>query len=77
MKYDYELITTKIHDEAGTSYEVYGILCKEKGTDSLLRSVYDIFCDISAAESFVTLCNHLELSPEHLDDVIEDIISAA
>ncbi len=77
MKYEYELITTEIHGEEGASRKVYGILCKEKGTGFILRSVYDIFCDLSSAASFAALINRLELSPEHLDDVIEDIINAA
>ena len=77
MNWEYELITTEIHDEAGASHKTYGILCKEKGTGFILRSVYDIFCDIFAATALVEIINRLELSPEHLDDVIEDVVAVA
>ncbi len=41
-----------------------------------LRAVSDIFGNMADADRFAKLCTELELSPEHLDDVIEDILAA-
>lgn len=41
----------------------------------LVRTVHDITPDREALEALAALCNELELSLCHLDDVIEDFLS--
>lgn len=42
--------------------------------DECLRIIHDVFLDEQEAEEFVGLCNRLEVSVIHIDDVIQDFI---
>ena len=57
----------------------YGIAAyanmSEDGTATIVASVRDISSDKHQVEELVNLCNHLQLSLLHLDDVIEDFQS--
>ncbi len=57
----------------------YGIAAytnmSEDGTATIVASVRDISSDKHQVEELVNLCNHLQLSLLHLDDVIEDFLS--
>lgn len=70
----YKLTENKITDEHGTTHKTFGINVCESETGTVLRSIEDIFTDRRTAEDLVSLCNRLELSPCHIDDVIEDIL---
>ena len=57
----------------------YGIVAyanmSEDGTTTIVASVRDISSDKHQVEELINLCNHLQLSLLHLDDVIEDFLS--
>lgn len=63
----YRLNRSVVYDENGKKHNTYGISYKE-------REVKDISTDKHKIEKLVNLCNELELSPIHLDDVIEDFL---
>ena len=52
----------------------YGILCEDYEEDGFPLFIDDITPSRSAAEYLVTLCNRLELAPEHLRDVVDDFL---
>lgn len=57
----------------------YGIACIENqnGVVELIKSIPDITTDREAAEHLLCLINECDLSPDHLGDVIEDMLSKA
>lgn len=69
MKPAYKLRTDTVLTEQGTFATVYGI---EAPSHNI--SIPDIFTSLPAAEEFVNLCNRLELSPEHVYEVIDDLL---
>ncbi len=73
MKYTYKVRVDIKHDEDGRVHTVYGIdlLCN----DDIVKSLPDIFFDRSRAEQLAELCNSLDLSPLHLEDVAEDALA--
>jgi len=56
-----------IIDEDGNSIKTYGITCEN-------RVIKDISTDKKKVESLIKLCNENNLSPIHLDDVIDDFL---
>lgn len=56
-------------DDEGKTRIVYGI---ELPSENI--SVKDVFCNRKEAETFIKLCNDLDLSPLHLQDVLQDIL---
>ena len=56
-----------IIDENGSPIETYGITCEG-------REIKDISTDKAKVESLINRCNQNNLSPLHLDDVIEDFL---
>ena len=65
----YKLRCDTILDENGISHTVYGIDCPYAHI-----SIKDVFCIKSEAEEFINKCNTLDLSPLHLQDVIQDLL---
>ena len=57
----------------------YGIVAyadaKEDGSATIVAAVHDVTADRQALSELVALCNRLELSLLHLDDVIEDFLT--
>lgn len=57
----------------------YGIAAysnsEEEGTATIVAAVHDITTDIRQLTELVSLCNGLELSLCHLNDVVEDFIA--
>lgn len=57
----------------------YGIAAyadvREDGTATIVASVHDLTADRQALSELVALCNRLNLSLLHLDDVIEDFLT--
>ena len=64
----YKIREDIVYDERGKPHNVYGITL-----DGSL-SIPDIFTSRPAAEEFIKLCNRLDLSPEHVYEVIDDIL---
>ena len=56
----------------------YGIAAyadaEEDGTATIVASVHDVTADKQALAELVELCNRLELSLMHLNDVVEDFL---
>ena len=71
----YKLTENKVADDSGITHETFGISVYDKETGVVLRSIEDIFTDRRTAEDLTNLCNRLELSPDHIDDVIEDVLT--
>ena len=69
MKPAYPLRTDTVLTEQGTFATVYGIEAPSHNV-----SIPDIFTSKPAAEEFVNLCNRLDLSPEHIYEVIDDLL---
>lgn len=65
----YQLRTDENVDEENITHTVYGIELPSEGI-----SVKDVFCNRKEAESFIKLCNDLDLSPLHLHDVVQDAL---
>ena len=64
----YTLIKSVIKDEDGNFHDTYGI-------SNETRQIKDISVDKEKVERLVSLCNSLNLSPMHLDDVVEDFLT--
>ncbi len=56
----------------------YGIAAyadsEEDGTATAVATIHDITTDEKALSELVSLCNRLELSTVHLNDVVEDFL---
>lgn len=63
----YKINQTTIKDEKNTSIITYGISYGNS-------KISDISTDKSKVEKLVSLCNKLNLSPAHINDVIEDFL---
>lgn len=68
----YKIRQDQLKDEDIGRYISYGIDVVEN--EAVLRSVKDITTDEARLSGLVDLCNKLQLSPVHLDDVIEDFL---
>ena len=56
---------------------IYGIAVLEEASSMETTELYrvnNVTCDKKAMESLVLRCNSLNLSPIHLDEVIEDFL---
>lgn len=57
----------------------YGVVAyadaEEDNTATIVAAIHDVTTDKQALSALVELCNRLELSPMHLDDVIEDFLT--
>ena len=78
MKVTYGM--TKEEYSLGADIRVsYGIVAyanaEEDNTATIVASVHDVTSDKKALSELVALCNRLELSLIHLDDVIEDFLA--
>ena len=63
----YNINSSKIKDEQGVSYDTYGISYED-------IEIQDVSTDKTKVEKLVNLCNELDLSPIHLNDVLEDFL---
>lgn len=71
----YKLTETTVADESGNTHSAFGIALYQDESGQPTRVIDSIFTDRITAEDFVSLCNRLELSPDHLDDVIDDTLA--
>ena len=63
-----------LEDAEHTTYGIALANNHDDGAD-LIKSVHGISCDTQRVERLAELCTKLELSPEHLSDVIEDFLA--
>ena len=68
MKTTYTLRTDTVRSDLEQPITVYGI-----NVDGSL-SIPDIFTSKPDAEKFIFLCNRLNLSPDHIYEVIDDVL---
>ena len=72
-------ITEEIYSLGAESRTSYGIAAymdaEEESTAIIVASVHDITSDKQALTALVSLCNRLELSTIHLNDVVEDYLA--
>ncbi len=72
-------IVREIYSFDGIQRISYGIVCYANpaidGTASVFASVHDITADYASLCRIAELCNKLSLSPDHLQDVVEDFLS--
>jgi hypothetical protein len=55
----------------------YGIACVEEddGIKELISQIPDVSTNLKEVEQLVTLCNEQQLSPIHLQDVVDDLLA--
>lgn len=71
----YRLTVDTVYDSVGNGFVAYGIEVVCDGNHAkAVKSVPAVSIDKEAVESVVSLCNRVELSPVHLEDVIMDEI---
>ncbi len=59
-----------------TSYGIVAYSCSEdEGTANIITSVHDVTSDRNSIEKLISLCNSLQLSAIHLDDIVEDFFA--
>lgn len=75
MAYVYKLTESQTADETGTLHKSFGISVFESSALSPIKTVDDITSDRAVASELVSLCNRLQLSYEHIDDVVADILA--
>ena len=72
-KIKYEIMEEKNVLE-GTIWTVYGIAVYNEENHELIASVRNVSSNKEQITLFVERCNHLQLSPIHLQDAIEDFL---
>ncbi len=74
----YEIVK-EIYCLGQSSRTSYGIVAyangENDGTAAIIASVHDITTDRNSLKELVSLCNRVQLSTIHLDDVVEDFFS--
>ena len=73
MRAEYELLEEQFTDPESGVYTAYGVVVKIDG--QIFCSISDVFLDLAFAEQMISMCNKQNLSPVHLDDLIEDILA--
>lgn len=73
-------ITEEIYSLGAFSRTSYGIAAyayaNQDGTATIVASVHDITANKEALLELVSMCNRLELSTIHLNDVVEDFLAS-
>ena len=68
----YKIFKEKLIGESDVQYFAYGIEIIKSGITE--RYISDITCSYQKLKKLCLLCNQLEVSPMHIDDVIEDFL---
>lgn len=76
MNYTYTLRTDELIDEAGNHHLAYGITVLESNSLVIINSIPNIFLEQMRTLEIITLCNQQNLSPVHLKDLAEDLVTA-
>lgn len=74
MEHKYIMVENKYYD--GTSKISFGIAYAEiyDNETTVIKTISDITCDKQAIEKLIHLCNDLDLSIIHIEDVVEDFL---
>ena len=70
-----EITEKSINTEEGISVAVYGLKFYVAGEILPLKIFDDISCDRKALEEFRDILQESDLSPIHIEDVVEDFIT--
>lgn len=68
----YKLIKEKLYHENSGDYIAYGIAVYAGKTP--IRKISDVSTDKHRVRKLCRLCNKLKLDPEHINDVVSDLI---
>lgn len=71
MNYRYQCIEQKLYNENVGEYITYGI---EITDDNMI--VNDVSCNKEKVDDIVRIINKYQVSPIHLDEIIEDLLAA-
>lgn len=71
-KMEYRIFKEIIIEKGGVTYSTYGIEIIKSGKAE--RRISDVSCSYSKVKELCSLCNQLEVSSLHIDDVIEDFL---
>ncbi len=71
MRYNYKCVEQKLYDENIGEYITYGI---EITDDNMIMN--DVSCSKEKVDDIVRIINKYQLSPIHLDEIIEDLLVA-
>ena len=73
-------VTEEIYSLGHSFRTSYGIAAyadsAEDGTATIVASVHDVTADKQSLDELASLCNRLELSTIHLNDVVEDFLAS-
>ena len=69
---EYRIIKERLLDESNVPYFAYGMEIIKSGICE--RRISDVTCSYARIKILCSLCNQLEVSPLHIDDVIEDFL---
>ena len=72
MNVTYHACTGTVNCETGNARTTYGIEMRRGGIAE--RIIDDIFTDAAECEAFAALCNRLELSDIHFEEVVADVV---
>ncbi len=74
MNFIYHLREDVVIDSINQKRSVYGIEVLDS-SHAVIKSIPNVFSDKDRAEAAVALFNNENLSPEHLEDAIDDMLS--
>ena len=73
-------VTEEIYSLGASTRTSYGITAysdsDEHSNTTIVASVHDVTADKKSISKLVDLCNRLELSSIHLNDVVEDFLAS-
>ena len=69
---EYELLKQQRYDSVYGLYDTYGVCVTENGR--IIREIGDISLDREKTSALIGSFNTEHLSPDHLDDCIEDFL---
>lgn len=70
-----EITEKSMESEEGREVKVYGLKFYISGENSFSKTFDDVSCDRKQLEDFRNLLQKSDLSPIHIQDVIEDFIT--
>ena len=75
--YSYSYVKENFNDEEVGEYSAYGVRISRIDSEECeqVRYISNVFIDEQDAKKFVEACNRLQLSPVHIDDVVQDALA--
>ena len=73
VRYNYVPVQETLTTDDGESYVTYGI--SVRAVEEEIGKISDVSTEYQKVRRLADLCTEQELSPEHLDDVVEDFLA--